>query len=268
MKTLIALSAIATVTTAANAQIGRAVSADGLDNFLTETITVAPGYDGNAMLGPVGGPSTWGPGDMFGITSRPAATGTDFDLPFAMADDSNGSFPGDTAGIIDANDNGRFFGIVDSVNGSNAPGNGTASWSFDITGATGLSVNLDFAAMGDFESSNDLASFTWSIDGSAPAALFTGSVDEAGDQNYTLAGGAVVNLFDPFLINGTTLNNNFQTLSTAIAGSGSTLTIAFDGQFDGGSEAFAFRNLEVVPTPGTAALLGLGGLAAVRRRRA
>ncbi|CAE7863444.1 gppA [Symbiodinium necroappetens] len=253
MKTLIAIGAIATVATAANAQIGRAVSADGLDNFLSETITVAPGYDGNAMLGPAFGSTTWAPGDMFGITSRPAAMDTEFDIPFAMADDSNGSFPGDTAGIIDANDNGRFFGIVDSVNGDNPAGNGTASWSFDITGATGLSVNIDFAAMGDFESSNDLVGFTWSIDGSTPAALFTGSVDEAGALDYTLAGGAVVNLSDPFLINGNVLNNVFQTLSAGIAGSGSTLTIAFDGQFDGGSEAFAFRNIEVVPTPGTAA---------------
>jgi len=235
-----------------------------MDNFLSQTITVAPGYDGNAML------TSWAPGDMFGITSRTAAAGTANGLPFAIADDSNGVFAADSAGIVDGNDNGFFFGIVDSVNGSNPNNNGTASWTFDITGATGLNIDIDFAAMGDFEASGDFFNFTWSIDGSTPEALFSSSIDEASDLNYTLAGGGVFNLSDPAQINGTTLNNVFQTLNAAVSSTGSTLTIAFDGEANGGSEAFAFRNVTVngIPTPGAAALVGLAGVAGLRRRRA
>ena len=81
-------------------------------------------------------------------------------------------------------------------------------------------------------------------------------------------GGAVVNLSDPMYMNGTILNNNFQTLSANVAGTGSELWIRFTGGQDGGSEGFAFRNIEVVPTPGTLALMGLAGVAGVRRRRA
>ena len=261
MKTTISLIALAGIAAAANAQIGRAVDANGSNTFLTETITVAPGYDGQGML------STWGPGDMFGITSRATATGTG--LPFAIADDSAVSFPGDSQGIITESDTGFFFGIVDSVNGANSDpaGTGTAVWTFDITGATGLSVTADFAAMGDFEAGQDFFDFTWSIDGSAPAPLFTGSIDEAGSQSYTLAGGGIFSVDDPALINGTVLNNTFQTIAANISGTGSVLTIAFTGGGDGGTEAFAFRNLTVVPAPASVALLGLGGLVATRRRR-
>lgn len=262
MKNLFAISAVAALAGSANASIGFAVSANAAnDSFLSESITVAPGYDGNAML------NTWGPGDMFGITSRPLASSTPFGIPFAMADDSLVGFTSDTQGIIDENDNGRFFGLVDSANGDNPGSTGNAEWTFDVSGASSLSVNIDFAAMGDFEASNDAHTFTWSIDGSAPQPLFTSSIDEASAQNYTMAGGALVNLDDPMLINGVLLDNNFQTVSAGISGSGSVLTIAYEGEGDGGSEAVAFRNITVVPAPGAAGLLGFAGLAAARRRR-
>lgn len=262
MKTILSISALALLAGTAQAQIGAAVSENAAnDNFLSESIALDGGqaYDGDAML------TVWAPGDMFGITSRATAGGAG--LPFAIADDSNGTFTPDTQGIIDATDNGRFFGVADTFNSDNGNAGGTAEWSFDVTGASNLSVNIDFAAMGDFESSNDTHNFMWSIDGSTPAPLFSSSIDEAGSQNYTMAGGAVVSLDDPMQINGTTLDNNFQTLSAAIGATGSTLTISYAGGGDGGSEAFAFRNLQVVPTPGTIALAGLAGLAGIRRRR-
>lgn len=261
MRNVIAIAAVAGVAAAANAQIGTAVSASGVNNFLSETITVSGGvYDGAGML------ASWAPGDMFGISSRPTAVGAG--LPFAMLDDSNGSFSGDTLGIIDANDNGFFFGQVDTVNGSNAGGSGAAEWTFDVAGFTDLSVSIDFAAMGDFESA-DAFDFTYSVDGSAFQSLFAGSVDDTTSQNYTLAGGAVVSLDDPALINGVALTNVFQTLTQSFADTGSVLTLRYEGGGDGGSEAFAFRNIEVngVPTPGAAALAGLAGFAATRRRR-
>lgn len=255
---IIALSGLATV---ASAQLGQAVSFDaGDDNFLTETITVDPGYDGNGML------ETWGGGDMFGITSRPDASGTPNGLPFAIADDSLTIFPGDNQGIVGELDEGRFFGVVDSVNGLNPSGSGTAEWTFDISGASGISVAIDFAAMGDFESS-DLHLFEYSIDGGVSSPLFTSSVDEAGSQSYTMDDGGVYSLDDPMYMNGILLNNDFLTISESLAGSGSTLSITYFGTSDGGTEAFAFRNIVVVPAPAGVALMGLGGLVALRRRR-
>ncbi len=262
MKKTIAIIALAGVTAAANAQVGRAVSENAADdNFVSETITVLPGYDGNGML-----EGSWAPGDMFGITSRPDAAGTPFGMPFAMADDSLFGFPGDNLGIIDENDNGRFFGLVDSVNGNNADGFGTAEWIFDITGATGMAISIDFAAMGDFESS-DTHLFEVDIDGGGFTTLFEATVDQDGFQTYTMADGGMYDLDDPMYMNGSILNNNFATLSEGIAGTGTTLTLRYIGEGNGGSEAFAFRNVTVIPTPGAIALLGMGGLFAGRRRR-
>lgn len=258
MKT-IAIAALAGAACAANAQVGAAVSENAAnDNFLSETITVDPGYDGNGMLD-----GTWSLGDMFGITDRPSAGSS---LPFAIADDSLIGFPGDSQGIVDENDNGRFFGVVDTVNSNNSSGGGTAAWTFDITGAGALSINIDFAAMGDFESS-DTHLFEVDIDGGGFTTLFEATIDQDGSQDYTMADGGVYTVDDPMSMNGNLLNNNFQTLSAAVAGSGSTLTLRYAGSSDGGSEAFAFRNIVVVPTPGALALLGLGGLTAIRRRR-
>ena len=236
---------------AANAQVGAAVSADAVnDNFLSQSI--AADYTNG--------------GDMFGIRSvgMPGTPG----LPFAIADDSAGSFPTDTQGIIDTNsDFGRFFGAVDTVNG-NGNDTETAIWTFDIAGFSDLSVDIDFAAMGDFDDS-DVHRFVWSIDGSPGAPLFSNSIDTDGFATYTLAGGAMVDLDDPMSMNGTELSNVFQTLSSSISGTGSVLSIAYSGTTDGGSEAFAFRNMVIrgIPTPGAAGLIGLAGLVAVRRRR-
>ncbi|MCD0463603.1 PEP-CTERM sorting domain-containing protein [Roseiconus lacunae] len=219
------------------------------------------------------------PGDMFGIrsTASPGSAG----LPFAI-EDTSPDF-GDSAGIIlnDSNNDGGivdtdpFFGVVDTVNGS---GNGTnvARWMFDIAGQTLEGISIDFAAMGDFESSNDLFNLTWEIDGNGANSLFSSSVDESGSLTYNSLqpGGFSTTLSDPLLMNGVTLNNVFQTLTSLdVAGqTGSVLTIEIAASADGGSEAFALRNIEVnaVPEPGTMAglfSLSLMGLAVRRRVR-
>jgi len=260
MKTLIAMAAAAGTVSAANAQLGVAVEPGDNKNFLSETFNVAPGYDGNGM------PDAWSPGDMFGITSTTTAGSSG--VPFSMLDESVAGFPGDDQGIISEFDAGDFFGVVDTVNGSNPNDGGSAEWTFDITGATGLSVNADFAAQGDFEDPGDFFNFTYSIDGGAAQPLFTSSIDEDGSQTYTMDDGTVVSEDDPLLINGVLLSNEFQNISSAISGTGSTLTISFSAEANGGSEAFAFRSLTVVPTPGAAALAGIAGVAGLRRRRA
>ncbi|MEO0630245.1 MAG: hypothetical protein AAFY46_05910 [Planctomycetota bacterium] len=260
MKTAITALAIAAGTTA-SAQTLTAVSSS--NNFASEVITVDLPYDGNAML------DTWAPGDMFGRTSRGAATNG---LPFAMADDSASIFPGDTAGIIGEADLADFFGVVDTVNNDNASG-GSALYTWANTGAGTIvdSFSVDVAAMGDFEGS-DLYNFELSTDGGNTfgfAALASANEDIA--QQYTVDSGAVSTLNDPMTFDGNVLDNNFLTvtfsgLNLAVTGD---IVLRFSGQSDGGSEAFAWRNatVEVIPAPASAALLGLGGLAAARRRR-
>ncbi|MEL7484133.1 MAG: hypothetical protein AAFN41_07240 [Planctomycetota bacterium] len=264
MKLAITALAIAAGTTA-SAQTLSAV-AGASDNFTSEVITVDLPYNGNAMI------DAWAPGDMFGRTSRPAAAGTAAGLPFAMADDSASIFPGDTAGIIGEADLADFFGVVDTVNNDNASG-GSALYTWANTGAGTIvdSFSVDVAAMGDFEGS-DLYNFELSTDGGNTfgfAALASANEDIA--QQYTVDSGAVSTLNDPMTFDGNVLDNNFLTvtfsgLNLAVTGD---IVLRFSGQSDGGSEAFAWRNatVEVIPAPASAALLGLGGLAAARRRR-
>ncbi|MFG0258009.1 MAG: hypothetical protein ACF8GE_08925 [Phycisphaerales bacterium JB043] len=206
-------------------------------------------------------------GDGFETYQR----GVNATIPFAVLDDSAiplsiGGFPGDTIGI-EAGWNG-FFGVVDTENGDNS-GPVSATWAFDITGLTAMSMDIDFAAMGDFEAS-DVYSIEYDIDGGGFSSLFTITIDEASDETYTMADGDVFLINDPVLVDGIKLNNVFQTLSAGIAGTGSTLTLRLTATANGGTEAFAIDNIVLngIPTPGAVALLGLGGLVASRRRRA
>lgn len=262
MKNIIAIAAIAGLASAASAQVTAGLVADpaGNDIFVSQSSTAGPGVFADGLI------TTWSPGDMFGIADRGVGGPG---LPFAMADDSVSIFTTDTQGIIGETDFGRFFGAVDTENGANS-GPISASWTFDISGLTGLNATGLFAAMGDFEASSDFYDFTYSIDGAPAQPLFTSAIDEAGTQNYLMDNGTPVALDDPALLNGNLLTNDFQSLSAPIAGSGSTLELTFTAETNGGSEAFAFRSLEVtgIPTPGALALAGVAGLAAGRRRRA
>ncbi|MEL7313162.1 MAG: lamin tail domain-containing protein, partial [Pseudomonadota bacterium] len=191
-----------------------------------------------------------GPGDWFGVAaygSWPQSAG----VPFAIADDSvvgiSGSpFAGDTLGIIDSRTapTDTFFSMVDTVNGSNPTGPATATWVFDVSTANELTVSVDMAAMGDFETTD---SFEWrySIDGGAFETLFMPVVDEAAVQTYTMEGGATPELNDPLVVNSVLLNDDFITFSVTLPTIGNSLTIEFTGSGDGGSEAYAARNLIV-----------------------
>ena len=89
------------------------------------------------------------------------------------------------------------------------------------------------------------------------------------DRTATGAGQAFASVIKFFDVNGTALSVNWNGFA-ALAGNG-----AYDFAYDAGSKTLAisdFANQNVyifaVPTPGAAALLGLGGLVAARRRRA
>lgn len=275
----IALGAGASI---ASAQIGY-VDFDGVETGLVGYSNGAYSYTGagfgtnaNLLDQALGfASSSWGPGDAYWPMTRAGIGPNGIGLPFSVSDDSvvaaagNTVFPTDTQGFAgQALDNNGFFGATDTENGVNS-GPIIANFDFDISGASNIGVRIDFAAMGDFEASSDSVLFEYSIDGGSFATLFASSVDEAIDQTYTMDNPAnnPVIIDDPMLINGVLLNDEFQTLSAAVSGTGSTLSIRLTAVLDGGSESFGFDNLTVVPAPGAIALLGLGGLVAVRRRR-
>ncbi len=120
----------------------------------------------------------------------------------------------------------------------------TATWVFNIAGASDLGLSIDMGAMGDFELA-DSFDFQYSIDGGPPAAAFSIAADEATSQTYTLEGGAIITLDDPLVADGTVLSNDLQTISTPLTGTGSQLTLTLTVDANGGSEAFAFQNLVI-----------------------
>ena len=164
-------------------------------------------------------------------------------IPFSVLDDSLVSFPADSLGIIDDNNLDEFFGVTDTQNSDNS-GPVSATWVFNIAGATDLALSIDIGAMGDFESS-DTFTWTYSIDGGPTMTAFQNAVDESTSYTYTLAGGATRTLNDPMTMQDEILTNILTTFSAAISGTGSELTLTLTAQTDGGSEAFAFQNIVI-----------------------
>ncbi len=209
------------------------------------------------------------PGDGFQIYQQ----GVSSTIPFALIDDSAVVFPSDSLGIVNSGNTDTFFGMVDTVNSNNNEPV-SAEWVFDVTGATNLSLSLDMAAMGDFESS-DVFSWSYSLDGGALTSLFDGITDDTIAQDYTLEGGNSFNLNDPMTVNGVSLSNEFLNFSNMINGTGSSLSIFLIGSSNGGSEAIAFQNLIIngddtitVNEPSILILFGMGlGLVGFARRK-
>ena len=179
-------------------------------------------------------------GDGFGIFQR----GVSPSIPFALLDDTT-TFASDNVGIVQSDDTAPFFGVTDTQNSDNN-GPVTAEFTFDIGGASNPFVSLDLAAMGDFEA-NDTFTFEVAFDDGAFAPLFTLLTNEDGALSYTLEDGRVVELNDPTVLSesGTAISNIFQNFFSQVEGSGDTLTLRLTAQTDGGSEAFAFRNVVV-----------------------
>lgn len=191
-------------------------------------------------------------GDAFGVYQRFYSAS----IPFTLLDDSLSIFELDAIGIVDETTLDKWFGVNDLLNNDNLPGTGTATWTFDISGFSNLSISIDMAAMGDFEATAgandvpDLYSFSVSIDGGAPVVVFDLVPDEAGTQMYTMAGGAMFTLDDPLRVNGTTyLNNVLQTLVASIPGTGSVLTLSFSCS-NNADEAFVFDNIMIMGETG------------------
>jgi predicted extracellular nuclease len=172
-------------------------------------------------------------------------------IPFSVLDDSLSIFTSDSLGIIKEGNTYEFFGATDTVNGDNS-GPVSATWVFNISGASDLSLSIDMGAMGDFESS-DYFVWKYSIDGGATQTSFASTVDEAGSHKYTLEGGASFTLNDPMLVDGTVLTNDLQTFTTMLSGTGSELTLTLTASTNGGTEAFAFQNIVINGMSGASA---------------
>lgn len=195
-------------------------------------------------------------GDIFDVTSTAPP------VPFALVDDTNPACPGffanDTQGAVACAYPGNFFGMVDTENGNNM-GAVTAEWTFDISSVSFLSsISIDMAAMGDFEVSNDIFTWSYSIDGGPFITAFEMIPNEAISANYTLFDGDVFTLNDPMEVNGGLVINEFQTFSTGINGTGSTLVLRLEGMGDGGSEALAWDNIVIMGLAPGAAIPTMG----------
>lgn len=167
--------------------------------------------------------------------------------------------PFDQFGVLPANHIGRVFGAEDLMNPDNPLGTASASWVFDVSGFTGLSMSIDFAAMGNFDTLScplppcfpDSYDFTVSMDGGPESPLFTSGVSEGATQTYTLQSGLVVLINDPLTMNGVALRNTFQTITAPIPGAGSYLTLTLRGQGESSEEVLVFDSIILNGTPGT-----------------
>jgi len=234
---------------------GLAVSNAGTTNIISSTIS------GNLGRGDGGGVSVFGGSGDTNIahstitlnTSDPTLLGGIRGGGIAQSDsgtvtldhtivagnsDDNGTGP-DIAGSVAAS-----FSFVGDAKGATVTDNGG-----NQIGSSGgdLSVSIDMAAMGDFEDASDSYNFEYSLNGAGFLPLFTSSADEGNSLSYTLEDGSMELLSDPLQVNGTTLDNLFQTLSAVIPGSvaGDSLELRFTATSDSNEEAFAFRNISV-----------------------
>jgi len=205
-----------------------------------------------------------------------------FDLSLGMPDleqfvDRTNEGRSDALGLVDStlSSNDNIFVASDTVNSDNPTETLNASWVFDVSGFDSFSLSLDLAAMGDFERS-DQFSFSYAFDNQVATTLWHSVVDEAGSRDYRMSSGNLVTLNDPLSLGSLALSNEFSSLSADLLGQGSLLTIMFSAKTDGGSEVFAFSNMQVhgesspvvgVPEPGPSFLFVLAaGLMFMRRR--
>jgi hypothetical protein len=285
---MMATLAVALVATTARAG---AVAGEDFDggafNLISSTV---PALDG-------------GPGDWFGVGSRngwPQGFPTP-GVPFSLMDDSvadvsgGGAFAGDLEGIYGMNsdfDN-NFFAMSDSDEfGSDQ----TASWTFDISGASNLGISIGFGGVSDESfggySGDTSIMFSAQVDGGTSQLLFdinpvtdSGFATRPMDGGAASGGGSVLQvtgdatvtkiLADTGLAAGDTFVDKtpasgagageLDNFLTSIDGTGSELVVTLTANLP--FEAFAFDNIVITPEPTTIGLLALGGAFGLLRRR-
>lgn len=247
-----------------------------------------------------------GTGDWFGVANIgawPQMSGP----PFSIVDDSvanmssGGVFAGDTEGLFgqhrDPDDN--FFALADTREWDQAQR--TASWTFDISGSTGLELCVDLGAQANdnfdgFGPDTEIT-FTYQIDGGPVRTAFSvkpnanfgayryramdvgavppiglnGPLEATGDNPVTKT------LADTGLPDSNTFLNKtpaagagaglMDTFSTTLEGTGSQLTVTMTAHLP--NEMMAFDNIRIkgIPEPSTILLSGLGAAVCLGTRR-
>ncbi len=152
----------------------------GASSGLTQPTSSAYTPDNNAN----DPPGTFSPGgsffDRFGIVGR--------DVPNDVNDDSVSVFPTDTIGYIPETKTDNFFLLVDVENNQNPGGTVSSEWQFDISGRSNLELSIDFAMVGEFETT-DVYEFSYQIDGGPSLPAFTLTGLEGAAFGYTMDDG-------------------------------------------------------------------------------
>lgn len=272
----------------------------GAVNLVSSSVTNLDGGSGDFFgVGSIGGwPQGFPPGVPFGLVD---------DSVVSLSNPANPPFPADNEAVYGqaaslAND---FFAISDTREWT-AP-QLTASWTFDISGFTDLELCVDMGGIANGTpgySADSLITFTYQIDGGPSATAlsiarnlnFDGYSYRAMDSGTIPVVGTATTVEGPLEATGpspvtkilvdsglaaanTLLDKSpatgtgaglLDTFGTALAGSGSQLTLTMSAILP--FEAMAFDNITIkgVPEPGSLALLSLGTVAlfgAARRRR-
>lgn len=140
-------------------------------------------------------------------------------------------------------DDSPVFGVSDTVNRDNPTLWAVATWQFDVSGYSVSDIMVDFAAMGDFESSDQFA-FEYQLDSGAFQSVFAIMADTSEAHEYQMLDGRSVLLNDPLTIDGQVLSNQFTSFtSSRIAEVGEHLTVRLQAKADAGTEVFALKNI-------------------------
>jgi len=171
---------------------------------------------------------------------------------------------------------GDFGGFVDYSNGSTGwyfagmdlDGEGASlplTLTFDafsISGLTDLEFSVDLAEDQDGTEEDydlpDFVDFEYNVDGNGWTNIFTVMGDGVSTFNT-----------EP-RVNGVFVTDTWATFSEALAGvTGNSMQLRVVWSLDSGDEDLAIDNVTVtgIPTPGAVALIGLAGIAGLRRRR-
>lgn len=187
------------------------------------------------------------------------------ELPASLHDNSLEN-SADRLGLIsDVNISDSVFAVSDTVNSDNSSGWAEAFWTFDTSNHLVEFISIEFAAMGDFESS-DQYHIDYQINAQPFESLYEIETDTAGQMSYRLASTQLVELNDPLTVNGHTLTNQFEAIESAMLNKlGHSLTLRFTARADSGAEVFALKGISILGTKQQAAFTsvpapGQGGL--------
>lgn len=185
----------------------------GFDDYNTAVLgtdyvsrTFSPDNSGNTGFGSAPSPTFGGSFfDLWGVAQRDNGGAGPNGEPNDIFDDSAGSFPPDVIGFNSIGTDG-FVVAADTQNGDNPNPGGAlvrVDYVFNITGYENLQVGIDWAAFGNFETSDSFI-VQAGIDGGTQSTIMEIGMTQAQDDvntlyTSTMASGTIADIyFDPF----------------------------------------------------------------------